>query len=102
MPPVWWGDDASIGVSQGYKTYFLQDEDGQMNDTHSIAAGLDYVGVSPILSDLKVKGRVRFIAATDEEVMNALTLLVLPNIILMAATILSGVVLRSRVPLCVH
>ncbi len=44
--------DASVGVAQGYKTYFLQDGDGQMRETHSIAAGLDYVGVSPILSDL--------------------------------------------------
>jgi tryptophan synthase beta chain len=48
--------DASVGVAQGYKTYFLQDDDGQMRETHSIAAGLDYVGVSPILSDLKEKG----------------------------------------------
>jgi tryptophan synthase beta chain len=37
-----------------------------MRETHSIAAGLDYVGVSPILSDLKEKGRVRFEGATDE------------------------------------
>ena len=42
-----------------------------MLDTHSIAAGLDYVGVSPILSDLHEKGRVRFEAATDTEVMEA-------------------------------
>jgi tryptophan synthase beta chain len=52
-------DDASVGVAQGYKTYFLQDADGQMRETHSIAAGLDYVGVSPILSHLKETGRVR-------------------------------------------
>ena len=39
--------DASVGVAQGYKTYFLQDDNGQMRETHSIAAGLDYVGVSP-------------------------------------------------------
>ncbi len=38
-----------VGVAQGYKTYFLQDGDGQMKETHSVAAGLDYVGVSPIL-----------------------------------------------------
>jgi tryptophan synthase beta chain len=66
--------DASIGVAQGYKTYFLQDDDGQMLETHSIAAGLDYVGVSPILSDLKEKGRVRFEGATDHEVVDALRL----------------------------
>ena len=45
-----------------------------MKKTHSVAAGLDYVGVSPILSSLKEKGRVRFEAATDKEVLDALTL----------------------------
>ncbi|CAK8714035.1 Tryptophan synthase beta chain [Candidatus Electrothrix gigas] len=68
------GDTASPGVAQGYKTMFLQDDDGQMLDTHSIAAGLDYVGVSPILADLGEKGRVRFEAATDTEVLDALTM----------------------------
>ena len=66
------GNDGSPGVAQGYKTMFLQNEDGQMKDTHSVAAGLDYVGVSPILADLWQKGRVRFAAATDQEVMAAL------------------------------
>ena len=66
--------DASIGVAQGYKTYFLQDADGQMRETHSIAAGLDYVGVSPILSQFKETGKVRFEAATDSEVVEAMTL----------------------------
>jgi tryptophan synthase beta chain len=65
---------ASVGVAQGYKTYFLQNEDGQMKDTHSVAAGLDYVGVSPILAHLKETGRVRFEAATDREVIDALSL----------------------------
>ena len=66
--------DASLGVAQGYKTFFLQDGDGQMRETHSIAAGLDYVGVSPILAHLKQTGRVRFEAATDTEVVDALSL----------------------------
>ena len=66
--------DASIGVAQGYKTYFLQDSDGQMKETHSVAAGLDYVGVSPILASLKEQGRIRFEAATDQEVIDALSL----------------------------
>jgi tryptophan synthase beta chain len=66
--------DASVGVAQGYKTYFLQDDDGQMKETHSVAAGLDYVGVSPILSHLKTTGRVRFEAATDREVVDAVSL----------------------------
>jgi tryptophan synthase beta chain len=66
--------DATPGVAQGYKTMFLQDEDGQMKHTHSVAAGLDYVGVSPILSDLWDKKLVRFESATDTEVMQALDL----------------------------
>jgi tryptophan synthase beta chain len=66
--------DASIGVAQGYKTYFLQDSDGQMKETHSVAAGLDYVGVSPILSQFSKSKRVRFEAATDQEVVDALSL----------------------------
>jgi tryptophan synthase beta chain len=66
--------DARIGVAQGYKTYFLQDTDGQMKETHSVAAGLDYVGVSPILAHLKETKRVRFEAATDAEVVEALSL----------------------------
>lgn len=69
-------DDASIGIAQGYKTYFLQDADGQMMETHSVAAGLDYVGVSPILAHLNETGRVRFEAATDAEVVDALALTV--------------------------
>ena len=68
------GTDASPGVAQGYKTMFLQNSDGQMLETHSVAAGLDYVGVSPILSDLADKKRVRFESATDTEVIAALDL----------------------------
>ncbi|WP_085440500.1 tryptophan synthase subunit beta [Magnetofaba australis] len=64
--------DAEVGIAQGYKTYFLQDDDGQMKTTHSVAAGLDYVGVSPILANLHETGRARFIAATDAEVVEAL------------------------------
>lgn len=68
--------EGSVGVAHGYKTYFLQDMEGQMRETHSVAAGLDYVGVSPILSSLRDKGRVRFEAATDEEVLEAFSLVV--------------------------
>ena len=66
--------DGKIGVAQGYKTYFLQDSDGQMLETHSVAAGLDYVGVSPILASMAEEGRVRFEAATDHDVLEALSL----------------------------
>ena len=68
------GSGATPGVAQGYKTMFLQNPEGQMLDTHSIAAGLDYIGVSPILADLGEQGRVRFAAATDSEVIEALSL----------------------------
>ncbi len=65
--------EGSVGVA-GYRSYFLQDADGQMVDTHSVAAGLDYVGVSPILAYLADSGRVRFTAAEDGEVIEALKL----------------------------
>ncbi len=68
------GNDASAGVAQGYRTMFLQNDDGQMLDTHSVSAGLDYIGVSPILSDLWERKAVRFEAATDDEVIEALDL----------------------------
>ena len=66
--------DASPGIAQGYKTYFLQNRDGQMNETHSIAAGLDYVGVSPILSKMHDQKEARFEGATDQEVVHAMQL----------------------------
>ena len=67
-------DDASVGVAQGYKTYFLQNDDGNMNETHSVAAGLDYIGINPIFSHLWEQGKVSFEAATDEEVKETLKL----------------------------
>jgi len=66
------GTTASTGIAHCYKTEFLQDSEGQMTSTHSVSAGLDYMGVSPILAYLKDTGRVRFEAARDEEVVNAL------------------------------
>ena len=68
--------DGSPGVAQGYKTYFLQNSEGQMKETHSVAAGLDYVGVSPILASLWQQGKVRFEAVTDQEVLDAFSLTV--------------------------
>lgn len=62
---------ARFGIAQGFSTRFLQDDQGQLLPTHSISAGLDYVGVSPILADLADRGEVRMISATDEEVMTA-------------------------------
>jgi tryptophan synthase beta chain len=60
------------GVAQGYKTCFLQSAEGQMLPTHSVSAGLDYIGVGPILAYLQHLGRARFEAATDDEVIDTL------------------------------
>jgi tryptophan synthase beta chain len=70
------GHDACAGVAQGYRTYFIQDAEGQMRETHSISAGLDYIGVGPILAWLHDSGRIRFAAATDQEVIQAFKTLV--------------------------
>jgi len=64
--------ESSVGVAQGYKTYFLEDNDGQMRHTHSIAAGLDYVGVSPIIANLADTGRMQVTSADDDSVIDAI------------------------------
>ncbi len=63
------------GVLHGALSYLLQDECGQIKETHSIAAGLDYPGVGPEHSFLKESGRAEYAAVTDEEVLNAFRLL---------------------------
>ncbi|EME87143.1 uncharacterized protein MYCFIDRAFT_212777 [Pseudocercospora fijiensis CIRAD86] len=55
------------GVLHGVRTYILQSEEGQIQDTHSVSAGLDYPGVGPELSGWKDSSRAKFIAATDAE-----------------------------------
>ena len=65
----------SVGVVEGYKSFFLQDKDGQIQKTHSISAGLDYAGIGPELADLKQRGRVDFYSATDKEVLAVFQLL---------------------------
>lgn len=67
------GSTSSVGVS-GYKTMFIQTDEGQMEHTHSVAAGMDYVGVSPILAHMAKEGTARFEAPTDKEVVEALKL----------------------------
>ena len=57
----------SIGVLHGVRTYVLQDAHGQICDTHSVSAGLDYPGVGPELSSWKDSARAKFIAATDSD-----------------------------------
>jgi tryptophan synthase beta chain len=56
-----------VGVLHGSKSYLLQDDKGQVKETHSVAAGLDYPGVGPELSYLRDRGRVQFDSATDDE-----------------------------------
>ncbi len=65
----------SIGVLHGMKTYFIQNEWGQIEPTHSISAGLDYPGVGPEHSYLKNIGRAEYITATDEEALEGFLLL---------------------------
>ncbi|KAI9883920.1 MAG: anthranilate synthase / indole-3-glycerol phosphate synthase [Watsoniomyces obsoletus] len=57
----------SKGVLHGVRTYVLQNQHGQISDTHSVSAGLDYPGVGPQLASWKDTKRVEFIAATDQE-----------------------------------
>ena len=65
----------SVGVLHGNRTYLLQDELGQIRETHSIAAGLDYPGVGPEHSYLKDIGRAEYVTATDSDALEALKLL---------------------------
>ncbi|KJR82118.1 tryptophan synthase [Sporothrix schenckii 1099-18] len=57
----------SLGVLHGVRTYVLQDRNGQIQDTHSVSAGLDYPGVGPELAQWKDSGRAQFVAATDAQ-----------------------------------
>ncbi|MDA0755955.1 MAG: tryptophan synthase subunit beta [Crenarchaeota archaeon] len=63
------------GVLHGMMTYLMQDEDGQISETHSISAGLDYPGVGPEHAYLKDKNRVEYKAVTDDEAINAFLIL---------------------------
>jgi tryptophan synthase beta chain len=59
------------GVLHGNRTYLMEDENGQIMGTHSVSAGLDYPGVGPEHSWLKDIGRAEYVAATDEEALDA-------------------------------
>lgn len=59
------------GVLHGNRTYLMEDEGGQIIETHSVSAGLDYPGVGPEHSWLKDLGRVNYVSATDEEALTA-------------------------------
>jgi tryptophan synthase beta chain len=63
------------GVVHGMKSYLLQDEAGQVNEAHSVSAGLDYPGVGPEHSHLSATGRATYVTANDAEVLDAFQLL---------------------------
>jgi tryptophan synthase beta chain len=60
-----------VGVFQGMRTHVLQNADGQIAETHSISAGLDYAGIGPEHAYLHDIGRVTYTNATDDEAMHA-------------------------------
>ncbi|MBN2401957.1 MAG: tryptophan synthase subunit beta [Spirochaetes bacterium] len=64
------------GVIEGYRSLFLQDGDGRSLETHSVAAGLDYIGVGPEHAYLNSIGRVNYVNASDAEVLESLRLLI--------------------------
>ncbi|HMC13503.1 MAG TPA: tryptophan synthase subunit beta [Gallionellaceae bacterium] len=63
--------NSKVGVLHGNKTYLMQDEDGQIIETHSISAGLDYPGVGPEHCWLKDSGRAQYVAINDDEALAA-------------------------------
>ena len=63
--------NSPVGVLHGNRTYLMQDENGQIIDTHSISAGLDYPGVGPEHAWLKDSGRAEYVAVTDAEALEA-------------------------------
>ncbi len=67
--------EGTVGVLHGTKSYVLQTKDGQIRETHSISAGLDYPGVGPEHSYLKDSGRVTYVAVTDQEALEGFKLL---------------------------
>ncbi len=72
---VRFGGRGRVGIVQGYRSYFLQDEHGQVLPTHSVSAGLDYAGVGPELANLHDAGKVQFDSVTDKEALEAFRLL---------------------------
>ena len=64
-----------LGVLHGTRTYVLQDADGQISETHSVSAGLDYAAIGPEHSHLRDLGRAEYTVATDSEALEAFSLL---------------------------
>ena len=68
-------NDGKVGVLHGNRSYLMSDDDGQVMETHSVSAGLDYPGVGPEHAHLKDIGRATYAAATDDEAMEAFRML---------------------------
>ena len=68
-------NESPIGILHGAKQYVIQSDDGQILETSSIAAGLDYPGVSPMHCYLKDEGRVTYTSASDEEAVKGFEIL---------------------------
>jgi tryptophan synthase beta chain len=64
-----------IGVLHGSRSYLLQDDEGQIKEAYSLSAGLDYPGVGPEHSFLKDSGRIEYTSVTDQEALEAFSLL---------------------------
>jgi tryptophan synthase beta chain len=60
-----------VGVLHGFRSYVLQDDEGQISEAHSIAAGLDYPGIGPEHAHLSDRGRARYVTVKDSEVVDA-------------------------------
>jgi tryptophan synthase beta chain len=67
------GGVSRTGIAHGYKTRFLMDDDGQLQPSHSISAGLDYPGIGPQLAHLGDSGRIEFVSVADNEALEAVT-----------------------------
>ncbi len=85
-----------VGVVEGYKSYWLQDEHGQVQDTVSISAGLDYAGIGPLHAFLHDQGRVKYTSATDKEVLESVKTLAETEGILSALESAHGLVEAIR------
>ena len=92
----------NVGILHGSKSFLLQDEDGQSLSTHSIAAGLDYPGVGPEHSNLKITGRVTYATVTDREALKAFKLLSQVEGIIPALESAHAVAHATRVAPCMN
>ncbi|MCU0434755.1 MAG: tryptophan synthase subunit beta [Bacteroidia bacterium] len=89
----------SPGVIHGSYTLLMQDEYGQITEPHSISAGLDYPGIGPLHAALSANGRATFLAATDEEALQAASLLMHTEGIIPALETAHALAALHRLPL---